>query len=406
MTSVIFVHGTGVREDAYKKSLSQVQRSLAKDKDLSVERCYWGHLGAELRADGASIPEYDTSRAIALNEGSEATEMEYTIALWEMLYQDPLFELRALAARGTGASEFVPGELSPGMALEAKARNFDIAPLQGLLERAEIAGEFVEARRAITDSAEFRHALAGAPDDLGDYRAAIARALIAESVVSIANADAPLPAVTMDMELRDEVERALLNLLGGQDRAIAGWVNKQFAGLALRLTTRIVRRRRHSVSDGATPAAGDILLYQVRGQEIRKFIRDKINACPAPRVVIGHSLGGIACVDLCAAEGLDVQLLVTVGSQSPLFYEINALQSLEFGKPLPAHFPRWLNIYDLRDFLSYKGEALFNKAGKKVTDVKVDNGQPFHWSHSAYWWNDDVWNAIRVAIKDAPRAAA
>jgi hypothetical protein len=99
---------------------------------------------------------------------------------------------------------------------------------------------------------------------------------------------------------------------------------------------------------------------------------------------------------LLVAEALDVKLLVTVGSQAPFLYEINALQSLPFGHALPSHFPRWLNIYDLRDFLSYKGSTIFPG---KVKDVKVDNKEPFHWSHSAYWTNDHVWNAIAEELR-------
>ena len=108
-------------------------------------------------------------------------------------------------------------------------------------------------------------------------------------------------------------------------------------------------------------------------------------------VLIAHSLGGIACVDLLVKTPLSaVKLLIICGSQAPLFYEIGALQSLEFGDipaahRLPGHFPTWLNFYDLRDFLSYVAEPLFAK--DRVTDVVVDNRLPFPESHSGYWRN-------------------
>jgi hypothetical protein len=168
-------------------------------------------------------------------------------------------------------------------------------------------------------------------------------------------------------------------------------VKEQFCGLVFRLGTPYVERRRGAITDSAYPFAGDILLYQARGTEIRNFIRQQIAEAAGPRVVLAHSLGGIACVDVLVAEQNDVQLLVTVGSQAPFLYEINALQSLAYGKPLPSHFARWLNIYDLRDFLSYKGGKIFPG---RVTDVAVDNRQPFPASHSAYWENAHVWSAI------------
>jgi hypothetical protein len=87
---------------------------------------------------------------------------------------------------------------------------------------------------------------------------------------------------------------------------------------------------------------------------------------------------------------------VTVGSQAPFLYEIGALPSLEPADPLPDHFPQWLNIYDRRDILSYVGAGVLG--ADKVTDVQVDNNQPFPQSHSAYWSNDDVWNAIAQVL--------
>ena len=109
-------------------------------------------------------------------------------------------------------------------------------------------------------------------------------------------------------------------------------------------------------------------------------------------VLLGHSLGGVVCVDLLVEQALpQVQLLVTVGSQAPFFYEINALHSLAWEEPLPAHFPTWLNIYDLRDFLSYIGASVFPG---KVRDVRVDSKQPFPHAHGAYFTNPETWEAI------------
>ena len=81
-----------------------------------------------------------------------------------------------------------------------------------------------------------------------------------------------------------------------------------------------------------------------------------------------------------------VSHLITAGSQSLYFYEIDALVSRIVGSGLGEEFTqRWLNFYDLRDFLSYKASGIFLG---RVTDKVVDNGQPFPESHSAYWRND------------------
>ena len=82
--------------------------------------------------------------------------------------------------------------------------------------------------------------------------------------------------------------------------------------------------------------------------------------------------------------------LVTLGSQSPFLYEIGALASLRPGQSLPRYFPPWLNVFDRSDFLSFVAGRLFSG----VTDLEMASGQPFPESHSAYYGNEVVWNAI------------
>lgn len=395
MRTVVFVHGTGVREGAYRESFNKVSAALGKLNGVSVAPCYWGHLGSDLHAGGASIPEYDLTRALEDGETPTATDDEYGIELWAILYDDPLYELRVLAVRGQAVSDRAPGLPAPGDELARRGKQFEVTPkLRTLLARGGIDGDFEDARTSITGSEAYRIALEGAPSTLADYRAAVARALIAEAVASAAHQDTT-PPIAHDAPLRDETERLLIEALGGFERSMGGWVKQQLGGLVLRVATAKGVRRRGALSDASSPMAGDILLYQARGQEMRSFIRQQITNAAPPRVLLAHSLGGIACVDLLVAEAIEVELLITVGSQAPFLYEINALQSLPYGQPLPAHFPRWLNLYDLRDFLSYKGGAIFPG---RVKDVKVDNKEPFHWSHSAYWSNDQVWKAIEEEL--------
>jgi pimeloyl-ACP methyl ester carboxylesterase len=172
-----------------------------------------------------------------------------------------------------------------------------------------------------------------------------------------------------------------------------------------------LRRHRAGTTEAIGPAAGDILLYQARGDAIRDRLRDAILGCAEPVVLIGHSLGGIIAVDLladCAKTAARVPVLITVGSQAPYLYEINALRSLPFGERLPEHFPeRWVNFWDPRDLLSYLAEAVFAQrggrdAGKRVEDVRVNTREPFHWSHSAYFKR----RALFERLADEIRAVA
>lgn len=167
-------------------------------------------------------------------------------------------------------------------------------------------------------------------------------------------------------------------------------------------TSRIsyLRQKQEAVAEPLHRMIGDILLYQTRGDAIRAYVRRRIleSAGAGPIVVAGHSLGGVAAVDVLAAEDLraQVRLLVTLGSQAPLLYEVGALHSVATGRPLPLHVPPWLNIYDSADFLSYVGEGVFGP--ERITDLEISNGRVPWRAHNAYWDNPQVWAAIFARV--------
>src|ERR1700691_5179824 len=107
---LIFVHGTGVRKPAYEKALDRIAREVRRRRpDITVSDCCWGEtLGARLNAGGASIPEYDQTKALG---GPSAADED--IVLWQMLSLDPLFELRAAPGAGNPAAQGF-GRLSEG----------------------------------------------------------------------------------------------------------------------------------------------------------------------------------------------------------------------------------------------------------------------------------------------------
>ncbi len=389
MSTIIFVHGTGVREPAFSRLFERVRSELhSRRPEFAVEPCYWGDAeGTRLWHNGASVPAYDTTRGIT--PGPEDEE----IALWDLLYQDPSWELRMLAMAGPADGELPPGRLPPGDELDASVQA--LAPSQELtaaLAAAGLAETFGSARVAIATSEPYRQALGAAGDSLGALRLAVARAIVAEALAEQAEQDGTDTPIVPDAAARDHVVRLLVDAFGGGERGVPGKIAAPVRGLALRLATARARRRRGALTDATSPGAGDILLYQVRGDRIRTFIADQVAAAAAPVVLLTHSLGGIAAVDLLATKPLPaVRLLVTVGSQAPFLYEIGALWSLAHDDPLPAHVPAWLNIYDPRDLLSYIGAPLFPG---QIEDVEVNNRQPFPQSHSAYWANPKVWDAI------------
>ncbi|MEJ8641775.1 hypothetical protein WKI68_10425 [Streptomyces sp. MS1.HAVA.3] len=229
---------------------------------------------------------------------------------------------------------------------------------------------------------------------------------LARSVTAAALAAAGAEADCTGAE-RDRLVELLTTRLGGDARVPGARAAAVLGRLALRVTTQpLLNARRGSLTVGATPALGDILRYQARGHELREFLHARIAAEPGPTVLIGHSLGGIALVDLlalAAARGEPVpgtRLLVTVGSQAPFLYELGALTALEPGAKLPYGFPRWLNVYDRQDVLAYLAGPVF-PGDPRVTDHEVRSRQPFPACHSAYWKQDSLYERIEQAVTEA-----
>jgi len=247
---------------------------------------------------------------------------------------------------------------------------------------------------AVGADAALQAALAASSQVDTALRVASAHALVATLQQQLADDNMP----ALSIQCRDELVDTCVNSLGGRELGVKDWITSRLVGFGLRWATAKARREREALFSAAYPAAGDILLYQARGQAIRDFIAQQVLACGDGVAILAHSLGGIACVDLLVERALpQVELLVTAGSQAPFLYEIGALSQLPCGDPLPAHFPRrWLNFYDLNDLLSYSAARLFKGVAE---DVRVDSGQPFPDSHSAYWTQPALWQALGPALK-------
>ena len=388
---VVFVHGTGVREPGYSKAFNTISQNLKeRDDNLRVHKCYWGGMhGTTLNAGGLAIPPFDSNRSLDRN----LTDKEFTLGWWELLYQDPLIELRMLSLR-SGTKGFVPGQKPSGDILDNSFRTLiPSLNLQEMLDKAGLKEVFDEARAILVKETDYRKAITSAREPIGEYRLAIAHAMVAQSAILVQDKYGDL-ALSFNGDLRDKIVEQIVAELGGSERGLISWVKDNLSGVVKRIITNDLQRKRSRVSEEISGGIGDILMYQARGQKIRNFIHDTITPLTESVVLIAHSLGGIACVDLLLENQLpQVHLLVTVGSQAPLLYELNALVGMEYNPntTLPPTFPRWLNIYDKNDFLSYTGSKIFPG---RIDDVEVDSGQPFPESHGAYWTNSKVWDNI------------
>ncbi|MFE6194813.1 hypothetical protein [Streptomyces sp. NPDC057838] len=383
MATVVFIHGTGVREPGFSKLAGRVAAGLtALREGLRIVPYYWGGThGATLAAGGASFPAGPggTSRGLA-GPGPE----EETAAAWAALYADPRSELRLAAAGAPQVTERAPGSLPPDQAMRAALAGL---AAQGDGTAAELGPGLA---RAATDlAADPLLGPAARALETDDLAVLAARALAARVIADALDSDVPLVPTG---DLRDTVTERLARRLGarpaGTERGVRSLVLKAAGSAA----SRAILRRRRALTEAAHPAAGDILRYLSRGEAVRADLRRLVAGLEPPVTLVGHSLGGIIALDtLVTAELPQVRLLVTAGSQAPFLYESGSLPSLEHPAPLPPHLPQWLNLYDPRDLLSYLGAGLFPG---RVTDVAVDSRQPFPASHSAYWTNAEVYRHI------------
>ncbi|MFD9540074.1 hypothetical protein [Streptomyces sp. NPDC060022] len=384
MTTVVFTHGTGVREPHLTTLLEHVTSGLAATAPgarLVVYR--WGErYGARLAAGGASIPEgpgSGTGRS-AGHPDEQGDEVEE----WARLYDDPTAELATAAAgatvRVTAPGAAFPDERPRALLLDVAAHGEPLADLLG-------PGLPQAAARLARDPLLAPAAEALDPDTLAWV---LARALAATVIAGAVAEDSP---VQGGGDARDAAVGALAGRLGAAPEGTGRGPLLRMAGKPLvRLGSRYAVRRRRALTDAAHPAAGDILKYLARGEDMRQGLRELVAPLEPPVVLLGHSLGGIICLDTLVSGPLPgVELLVTVGSQGPFLYETGALPTLAHPDPLPGHVPPWLNLYDRRDLLGYAAEPLF--AGR-AHDMATDSRQPFPVAHSAYWTDPAVYRAI------------
>jgi hypothetical protein len=406
----LFVHGTGVRRARHEVLFGRVRDRLsARFPGATVASCYWGdRFGAELSTGGVSVPGVRRTRGAGEDVLATAPP-DLVPAQWLLLLTDPLCEVRVLAEAGweTTGGFTLPGVRSAGSEVLGLLAGLPPAPdrsdeLGALLRDTGLFDGFAEALERVAGSPEAARAGRNATEDghARELATALARAVVADALAAAG------PEADCTGDERDRLVQLVVTRIGGDARMPGGRAAAVLGRLALRVTTQpVLNAWRGSITTGSAPFVGDILRYQARGEALRELLRARIAQEPEPTVVIGHSLGGIALVDLLALSAArgepvpDVRLLVTVGSQAPFLYEMGALTALAPGEGLPPGFPRWLNIFDRQDILAFLAEPVF-PGDARVSDHEVSSGQPFIPCHSAYFKLDSVYDRIAQAVAE------
>jgi len=395
--TLMFVHGTGVREKSFEATRRTIQAELNSRvpalADLTLHGCYWGkQCGVSLPEMPKSIPDYEAA-------GNKPSEREQELARWITLSCDPYFEFREILRQ----EEPWSGRVPPCRALPATIKSIEPeGQFKELLDHHELMAAFRATTSEIAESGVLRAICEEIPSPPLTISNIVAR-MITVKLLMKAEVD---NFVRVDGLVRDRIVQLLVDRLGR-----AGAVKDVF-GKALEVTWSILspgvrwatRSYREDLTNVSSPVAGDIVAYQSpRGRAFRRRIAQDIADAPTEAVVLlAHSLGGIACFDLLADKANSrVTHLITAGCQAPFFYEIDALVKLRRGKPLPAYFPRnWMNVYDTHDILSYRADNVFpNSSHVFIQDVEVDSKESFPASHSAYWTHPVFWDHLTNFVK-------
>ncbi|HEY9787003.1 MAG TPA: hypothetical protein V6D17_16545, partial [Candidatus Obscuribacterales bacterium] len=103
-------------------------------------------------------------------------------------------------------------------------------------------------------------------------------------------------------------------------------------------------------------------------------------------IVVAHSMGGNILCDLVSSFDLNarIDVLVTVGSQFPLFADLNMFPGLDSARrPIkkPEKVGKWINIFDSNDLLGYAATPLF----EDIIDVEFGSGRLGVATHTDYF---------------------
>lgn len=401
MTTILYIHGTGVRGDGISAYVEQLSRGLQRIRPTSqVTAVPWGDLvGAELLADGISIPSglpqqhlEPLSANALISDDTEDTQ----VRLWEILDTAPLVELDALLAQH-GSTGLSPDErhartladrlgqgLEPGTALHQE------------LVAAGLSGTAMAAATQLVASDQFTELAAMPQLPLENKSACFARAFIA---LSLGLRDAELGCFTpLDGGHRERLEALTAQGLVWPD-APPDTIQTQFSGFLLEgvlaLVTLWAARNRVKLTHQTAAGIGDVLKYLSRGESLRELISTQLQQIDDEQIIIvAHSLGAMAALDLLiASPHPKVKSLVCVATQSGLLFELDALPSTPFQQDyrLPQHCPATHFIFDPKDLLAHKSGGLF---GPRLSDHSINNRAPFPRNHGAYFNNEAFYELL------------
>lgn len=169
--------------------------------------------------------------------------------------------------------------------------------------------------------------------------------------------------------------------------------------VALRILTDAIEKYRLPLTNLTADLLRNVIFYLRHGAAVREFTWRHVQKADqrGPVVIVGHSIGGVIAVDLLSGEPNPpsrVDLLVTVGSQAPLLYLMDALESLRTDDRSRPPFDPWLNVFNPRDPLAFRAGEVFAWSPTPPVDTVLDEPRNLPESHSGYFSEPRLYDAI------------
>ncbi|MYW04342.1 hypothetical protein [Streptomyces sp. SID3343] len=403
MTTIVFVHGTGVRGVVASDALAAVTEKIGERlPGARVEAVDWGaRFGVEVTPRLRElIGIADPGERVEPAAAADAHDAD--LWLWSVLEHHPRYELHTTAqAFALGAGVRRPESEDLRWILENDVPGLDVAALAPGVP-ADGPALFAAAAREIAASEEF----VGAVDAIAhnaDYQV-IARAVVATFGRSLAESGAG----ALTGRARDTLVEAVGNAYGGVAAGGRSRLSGALKNGAMYASWPFQNMMRGGTLGNSVPAIGDILYYQAHGALLRSYLANRIAAVEGPVVVLAHSLGGIASFETLAEAQSptephvaryplpNVCALITVGSQVAYLGAVGALATHPAHERRPTHLRiPWTNVWNPCDWLSFRAEPVF---ADLVRDVEIRARQPFPKAHASYWESDALYDEIaRVA---------
>ena len=210
---------------------------------------------------------------------------------------------------------------------------------------------------------------------------------------------------TIVAEIEQETGR-----LSAESADVDGSTEGVGGGLFLAAATTVLANNRATIAVAAGNFIRNVFFYFHDRYDIREWVARELAAERAkydgPMVVAGHSLGGVIAVDALTHRPQPMTLLVTAGSQMPLFAVLRLAEPLGGGGVTP--FKPWLNFYNERDPLSFYASEVFSpelvfpvgSSSVAESPVDIEMHRPKHLPnvHTGYFEEVSLYEKIWIRL--------